>query len=350
MWHQTTLHFFFLPPRAGSSFFFTKAQSTMHHRSSLFLIAAAVASPALAEIVPLTPTEEEIFRTGDTCVISWDPDTQPGGWKTMRIDLMSGNLPGASVVDTVTDSVGTTPSDPTSFSWTCPPVEFDGPVYSYMFTPNDSLDPPEYSSQFTITSFTGSVDAAGVASASVSFNPSPTDPDVYVPSETDVADASQGAIHLGHQADADSGEELLEDMPTPLSGSDNPQTTAGPEGGNFLVQAIDDTSPDASHIKSADGPQALLQEAQAEVSTITHGVAAAATAQAGSVTASANPGEATGEATRMLVSTTRSASTSAVSASTTRSNLTDSSVPALRHVDGVVRALLFALCVGHFVL
>ena len=52
-------------------------------RSSLFLALAAV--PALAEIVPVTPTEDEIFRTGDACVISWDPDTQPGGWKTMRI-------------------------------------------------------------------------------------------------------------------------------------------------------------------------------------------------------------------------------------------------------------------------
>lgn len=52
-------------------------------RSSMLL--AIAASPALAEIVPATPTEEEIFRTGDNCVISWDPDTQPGGWKTMRI-------------------------------------------------------------------------------------------------------------------------------------------------------------------------------------------------------------------------------------------------------------------------
>ncbi|KIM25597.1 hypothetical protein M408DRAFT_331135, partial [Serendipita vermifera MAFF 305830] len=315
-----------------------------------FLFCCCFGFSGLWGVFPFASAGGGIFWTGGSFFLFLGSGSAAWGLEAVGLDLMSGNLPGASVVDTVTDSVGTTSSDPTSFSWTCPPVDFDGPVYSYMLTPNDSLDPPEYSSQFTITSFTGSVDVAGVASASVSFNPSPTDPDVYVPSETDVADASQGAIHLGHQADADSGEELLEDMPTPLSGSDNPQTTAGPEGGNFLVQAIDDTSPDASHIKSADGPQALLQEAQAEVSTITHGVAAAATAQAGSVTASANPGEATGEATRMLVSTTRSASTSAVSASTTRSNLTDSSVPALRHVDGVVRALLFALCVGHFVL
>lgn len=66
---------------------------------------------------------------------------------------MSGNPPGASVIDNVVESVGTTASDPTSFSWTCPPVDFDGPVYSYMFTPNDSLDPPEYSSQFTASIF-----------------------------------------------------------------------------------------------------------------------------------------------------------------------------------------------------
>jgi len=116
------------------------------HRSSLFFALAAV--PALAEIVPVTPTEDEIFRTGDNCVISWDPDTQPGGWKTMRIgehrstlsshsrlnsssDLMSGNPPSASVIETVVESVGTTESDPTSYSWTCPTVDFDGPVYSY---------------------------------------------------------------------------------------------------------------------------------------------------------------------------------------------------------------------------
>jgi hypothetical protein len=43
------------------------------------------ASAVLAEIVPTTPTEDQIFHTGDPCSIVWDPDTAPDGWKTMRI-------------------------------------------------------------------------------------------------------------------------------------------------------------------------------------------------------------------------------------------------------------------------
>jgi hypothetical protein len=55
----------------------------MRH-SPLWIVVLAV-SLALAEINPVTPTEEEIFKTGEPCLIEWDADTQPGGWKTMRI-------------------------------------------------------------------------------------------------------------------------------------------------------------------------------------------------------------------------------------------------------------------------
>jgi hypothetical protein len=51
---------------------------------------------------------------------------------------MSGTPPSASVVETVAESVGTTGADPNTFSWTCPTVDFDGPVYSYMAS-NPSL-------------------------------------------------------------------------------------------------------------------------------------------------------------------------------------------------------------------
>jgi hypothetical protein len=52
------------------------------------------ASSVLAEIVPTTPTEDEIFHTGDQCTMSWNPDTAPDGWNTMRI----GQPPSGSVV------------------------------------------------------------------------------------------------------------------------------------------------------------------------------------------------------------------------------------------------------------
>lgn len=160
----------------------------MHHLR--LWVALATISPVFTEIVPVRPTEEEIFSTGEPCLIQWDADTSPGGWKTMRIgrvafiaihpehthpdtctlDLMSGTPPSASVIENVAESVGTTDADPNTFSWTCPPVDSEDPVYSYMvgdlapflsshltlfffqFTPMDSLDPPEYSSHFTVRS------------------------------------------------------------------------------------------------------------------------------------------------------------------------------------------------------
>lgn len=178
-----------------------------------------------------------------------------------------------------------------------------------------------------------------MASASVSIGPSPTDPESYTPGETDVADASQGAIHLGHSSDPNSGEEMLEDIPTPLGGSDKPQVTTSADGPNFLAEAV--RSPDPSHIKSTDGAQG---QAVAAVATNGSPINMNSEDPTSVVTVSL------GSVTRMMVSSTRSSSSSAASASSTRNNLTESSVAALRHTDSVVRALFFALCVGHFVL
>jgi hypothetical protein len=44
---------------------------------------------------------------------------------------MSGVQPGTTVVVDVAASVSLTGSE-ASFSWICPTVDFDGPVYSYM--------------------------------------------------------------------------------------------------------------------------------------------------------------------------------------------------------------------------
>lgn len=309
---------------------------------------ALVISPAIAEIIPAAPTEEEIFRTGEPCLIEWDADTQPGGWKTMRIDLMSGTPPSASIIENVAESVGTTGADPATFSWTCPPVDFDGPVYSYMFTPIDSLDPPEYSSQFTITGFTGSVDIPGAASASVPLSATSTDVEVSIP--TDIADASQGAIHLGHQNSAN-GEEMLEDIPAALGGSDSPTRPAVADGPNFLSQAIASgpVSPAGNPLTEA-GTGARFGHAMAPM-VPDSGVAAigdVSTPDDQSASSRA-PGSTTRSMASGGMSSTASASSSP-SLSARNSTATSSASRSSRHEEGMVRVLLFAFCVGHFVL
>jgi len=163
-----------------------------------------------------------------------------------------------------------------------------------------------------------------------------------------VADASQGAIHLGHQEHPDSGEEMLEDIPMPLGGPDKPQASSSADGTNFLAQAV--KTPDPSVVKSTDPAQQVLQAPVPGAAAIQAAVPTADISALDPVGTAAVAGAgASGTATRMVVSTTRSSSTSAASTSSTGSVVSDSSVPGLKHTDSVVRALLFALCVGHFI-
>jgi hypothetical protein len=287
---------------------------------------------------------------------------------------MSGTPPSAFVIENVAESVGTTGADPTTFSWTCPPVDFDGPVYSYMASMRSLslLNSVSYNivvhsdrqprptgtlvsvyrmfylpisqtlSQhpIQITGFTGSVDIPSATSASV---PLSTDVEISIP--TDVADASQGAIHLGHQNSAN-GEEMLEDIPAALGGTDSPTHPAVPDRPNFLSQAIASgpVSPADNPLTEA-GTGARFGHAMAPM-VPDSGVAALGDVSSpnGQTASSRAPGS-----TTKSVASTASAS-SPLSLSARNSTATSSASHSSRREEGMVRALLFAFCVGHFIL
>ncbi|CAG8731833.1 1436_t:CDS:2, partial [Acaulospora colombiana] len=128
------ISFFFREPVLASPFHFplgpsdspqgyNLAQPLIMLRYHTFLWAVPfLTAGTLAKIVPKEPTENQSFRTGEAgSVLS-----------SVFTDLMSGAQPEATVVSNVAESVSLTGPGASSFSWTCPAVESEGPVYSYM--------------------------------------------------------------------------------------------------------------------------------------------------------------------------------------------------------------------------
>lgn len=59
--------------------------------AAILLAACAAIVPALAgDVTPTLPAPGDTFTQGGSCHIAWAPDTS-GVWKTMNIELMTGN-------------------------------------------------------------------------------------------------------------------------------------------------------------------------------------------------------------------------------------------------------------------
>jgi len=94
--------------------------------------AAFLASAILtrADPNPTAPGPGAVFNEGSQCTISWDADSS-GAWKTMNIQLMTGDNFNMIPLTTVATVDGTTA---TSNSWTCPQVTPNSAIYFYQFT------------------------------------------------------------------------------------------------------------------------------------------------------------------------------------------------------------------------
>jgi len=104
---------------------------------------------ARADVVPTEPAPGDVFNAGAQCTINWNLDTT-GQWKSLGIELMTGDNLGMVHLTTVATVDGTTTS---SFSWTCPEVTINGPIYFYQFSsPNQNRT---WTGRFTIASASG---------------------------------------------------------------------------------------------------------------------------------------------------------------------------------------------------
>jgi len=123
--------------------FATLAFTTLLASSALF---------ARAAVNPLSPSPGDVFNEGSTCHIAWAVDTT-GDWKTLNIELMTGDNIDMIHLTTVATVDGTTRS---SFDYPCPDVTVNSAIYFYQFSsPND----PErfWTGRFAIASASGAI-------------------------------------------------------------------------------------------------------------------------------------------------------------------------------------------------
>jgi len=95
--------------------------------TAAFLASAIVVR---ADPNPTAPGPGAIFNEGSQCTINWSADSS-GTWKTMNIQLMTGDNFNMVPLTTVATVDGTST---TSYSWTCPQVTPNSAIYFYQFT------------------------------------------------------------------------------------------------------------------------------------------------------------------------------------------------------------------------
>ncbi|KAG9019098.1 hypothetical protein FRB90_006412 [Tulasnella sp. 427] len=118
-------------------------------------IVLALASRALADPSPLTPATSNV---GSQCTISWSPDTT-GKWTQTNIQLMTGDNWNMVPITTIA-TVDTTSKAATTYTYTCPDVTPNAPIYFYQFS--HAAEPANlvWTTRFTIAAADGSTEAA----------------------------------------------------------------------------------------------------------------------------------------------------------------------------------------------
>ncbi|KAJ7493310.1 hypothetical protein B0H11DRAFT_2005842 [Mycena galericulata] len=125
--------------------------------TSIVFTAVLASSAALLSQAIVTPNEPgpgDSFNEGAACSIGWAGDTTGStAWKSMSIELMTGSNEAMTHVTTVASNQDGTVAG--TFSYTCPPVNPNSPIYFYQFT---SCATPNitWTGRFTIAGTDGS--------------------------------------------------------------------------------------------------------------------------------------------------------------------------------------------------
>lgn len=123
----------------------------MFSRSAFSTLFLSIALVALADVTPTDPSPGQVFQAGAACAIAWNPDTT-GTWKTLNIELMTGDNNNMIHLTTVGTVDGT--ASPGTFSFPCPAVTPAAPIYFYQFSSPAATD-KQWTGRFTITSVAG---------------------------------------------------------------------------------------------------------------------------------------------------------------------------------------------------
>jgi len=97
------------------------------------VLASSAAILAQADVSPNEPAPGDSFNEGAQCSIAWDGDSSGSDiWKNMSIELMTGsNNPMTHLTTVATGQDGSVAG---TFSYTCPQVTPNSPIYFYQFS------------------------------------------------------------------------------------------------------------------------------------------------------------------------------------------------------------------------
>jgi len=124
----------------------------MSFAKSALLVAALAGLAARADITPTAPWGGVVDNTGGPCEIQWNIDTT-SEWKDVSIYLMTGsNQNFVQLAEVATGIDGTTGDG--KYSWTCPEVTINAPIYFYAFS-NNGAAVSTWTTRFTIASASG---------------------------------------------------------------------------------------------------------------------------------------------------------------------------------------------------
>ncbi|KAJ7582757.1 hypothetical protein C8J56DRAFT_792300, partial [Mycena floridula] len=124
--------------------------------SSILLLTLLGVTVRGADLYPTAPTGD-VYKSGSQCHIAWKGSDAAGNWKSMTIQLMTGENKNMIPLTTVaTNQDGTATS---TFDHVCPEVTINAPIYFYQFTAVGATS-PIWTTRFTIASKDGKTTAA----------------------------------------------------------------------------------------------------------------------------------------------------------------------------------------------
>jgi len=121
-------------------------------------LVAVVAGVVSAAPNPTEPSSTSVFNVGATCSIQWVVDAT-ATWKSMSIQLMSGDNFNMIPITTVAQNIDATDPTKTTFTYPCPQVTPTSAIYFYQFS--SSTDPTNllWTTRFTIAGPNGQTTA-----------------------------------------------------------------------------------------------------------------------------------------------------------------------------------------------
>ncbi|KZT07338.1 uncharacterized protein LAESUDRAFT_651799 [Laetiporus sulphureus 93-53] len=321
----------------------------------MFVSAVSAAILAIAALVradpdPTTPSPGAVYDEGSTCDVAWIADTS-GVWKTMNIELMTGNNYQMQLLTTIATVDGTDASK-ASYSYPCPDVDPNSAIYFYQFTSPDSAN-VYWTGRFAIATADGSTtpptestvyngetvywgngalvgsSGTGTAASSGESSVAPTETATATPTDsTTLSTVVSTPTSISPDSATSSASSTV--IASPTSATESASPTSATESAS-LTSATDSASPTSATDSASSSGLGITEVVQVTSSATTSSATSTGSAStissdnASNTSASQTPATSSGMSSVSRASTAAPATTSDASSGTSSANGANSS-------------------------